>query len=386
MRDPLSRESVLELLQLLIRTPSVNPHLAPEETGTGEEAIAHAVRSWFEQHGVRTWLDEIEPGRCNAIGEVGTGASALVLCGHLDTVATSGMTIPAFDPRVEGDRVYGRGSVDMKGGVASIMAAMAALAQDPLPGRVLAALVADEEYASIGADHFVARYPADACIVTEPTATGLEELVLAHKGFVWFRIRTQGRAAHGSRWDLGESAVAKMGRIIAALDDFDRTVLRKRTHPLVGPASMHPSVVHGGSGWSTYAAECTLQVERRTIPGEHTDGVLEEIRELIAGLGIAAEVELEFARAPMTCSPDAHIARCVRDAVTHVTGTTPRDSGVAYWMDAAVFAERGIPVVDVGAKGAGAHEPIEWIDLNSVVECAHVLVHAARQFFSGADS
>lgn len=382
MRDPLSRESVLEILQLLVSTPSVNPSLAPEEEGTGEEAIADVCKRWLEQHGVRSWVDVIEPGRCNAVGEVGTGPRTLVLCGHLDTVATADMTIPPFEPRLEDGRVYGRGSYDMKGGVASIMAAMAALSQEELPGRVLAALVADEEYASKGADDFAARYPADACIVTEPTSTGLEELVLAHKGFVWFTVRTRGRAAHGSRWDLGESAVAKMGRVIAALDEFDRNVLRMRTHPLVGPASMHPSTVHGGTGWSTYAAECTLQVERRTIPGEHTEQVLDEVRDLIARLGLDAEVELKFARPPMTCETDAHIAQCARAAITRVTGTSPRDSGVAYWMDAAVFAERGVPVIDIGAKGAGAHEPVEWVDLDSVVDCARVLVHTAREFFN----
>src|SRR5687767_8179571 len=212
MVDPLSRESVVDVLGRLVRTLSVNPTLAPGE-GTGEEAVARVAVAWLQANGVRAWVDEVAPGRFNAVGEVGEGDPTLVLCGHLDTVSTADMTIDPFDPKVEGGRLYGRGSYDMKGGVASIMSAMAALARAPLEGRVLAALVADEEYASIGAEDFARRYPADACIVTEPCTDGLGELVLAHKGFVWLEIRTHGKPAHGSRWDLGESAIARMGRV-----------------------------------------------------------------------------------------------------------------------------------------------------------------------------
>jgi acetylornithine deacetylase len=265
-KDPLDRASVLETLQLLVATPSVNPILAPDE-GAGEAQIAAVIRDWFQKCGIESWLEEAAPGRPNAIARIGTGAGpTLVLCAHIDTVSTSGMTIAPFDPRVEGNKVYGRGSYDMKGGAAAILCAMAKLAKEKLSGTVIAALVADEEYASIGAQHFVARHEADACVVTEPSEG---RLILGHKGFVWVEITTEGRAAHGSRWDLGVSAIARMGRIIAALDEFDRTILRARTHPLVGAASQHCATVHGGAGLSTYAPSCTLQVERRTLPGRN---------------------------------------------------------------------------------------------------------------------
>src|SRR5580700_4553693 len=119
----------------------------------------------------------------------------------------------------------------MKGSAAATMAAAAVLAAGNFAGRVMLALVADEEYASLGAQDFVKRYPADACVLTEPSE-GCR--VLAHKGFVWAEVVTHGRAAHGSRWDLGVSAIGKMGRIIAALEQFDRSELRSRTHPLLG--------------------------------------------------------------------------------------------------------------------------------------------------------
>lgn len=376
-RDPLDRAEILEALQLLVATPSVNPTLAPAE-GKGEAAIAEAIRGWFGARGVECWIEEAAPGRPNAIARVGSGAGpALVLCAHVDTVSTEGMTIPPFEPRVAGNRVYGRGSYDMKGGAAAIMCAMAKLAKEPLRGSVTAALVADEEYASIGAQHFVAHHKADACIVTEPCD---RKLILAHKGFVWAEITTEGHAAHGSRWDIGVCAIAAMGRIIAALDEFDRKELRRRTHPLVGPASQHCSTVRGGAGLSTYAANCTLEVERRTLPGETPEQVLDELHSVIASTGEKANVRIVLTQPPLVCSREARVAQCVRDAAAKVTGRAPEEGGVAYWMDAALFAASGMETVNYGADGAGAHEAVEWADLDSVVTCAGVLVEAARKF------
>ncbi|HUK31937.1 MAG TPA: M20/M25/M40 family metallo-hydrolase [Candidatus Acidoferrum sp.] len=376
-RDPLDSTEVLETLQLLVATPSVNPTLAPRE-GKGEEAIAEVIRRWFTARGVESWVEEPAPGRPNAIARVGSGAGpVLVLCAHVDTVSTEGMKIPPFEPRVEGNRVYGRGSYDMKGGAAAILCAMAKLAKEPLRGSVIAALVADEEYASIGTQHFVAHHKADACIVTEPCD---RKLILAHKGFVWAEITTEGHAAHGSRWDIGVCAIASMGRIIAALDEFDRKELRRRTHTLVGPASQHCSTVRGGAGLSTYAPSCTLEVERRTLPGETPEQVLDELHSVIATTGEKANVRLMLTQPPLVCSRDARVAECVRAAATKVTGRAPVEGGVAYWMDAALFAAAGIDTVNYGADGAGAHEAVEWADLDSVVACGAVLVESAGRF------
>jgi acetylornithine deacetylase len=309
---------------------------------------------------------------------VGAGdGPVLVFCAHLDTVSTEGMTIEPFEPRVENGRVYGRGSYDMKGSAAAMMSAAAALSTMPLGGRVMLALVADEEYASLGAMDFVKRHQADACVVTEPSEG---RLILGHKGFVWIEVVTTGRAAHGSRWDLGVSAIGRMGRIVAALEDFDRGELRRRVHPLVGPASMHCALIQGGSGLSTYAPECRLKVERRSIPGESAEQVEQEVRNVIEAIGEEAAVTRFFDRPPLTCDPQSRIARSVRAAATHVTGRVPDDAGVAYWMDAAVFAAAGIPTVNFGTSGAGAHEAVEWVDLQSVVTCAHVLVESALRF------
>lgn len=369
--------SVSEVLTGLVNIPSVNPSLAPSE-GTGEAAIAEFACRWLNAHGVTAWTEEAAPGRPNVVARIdGAGGPAVVLCAHLDTVGAAGMTIPPFEARVEGDRLYGRGAYDMKGSAAAIMVAMATLAAQHRGGPVMAALVADEEYASLGAFDFVRRHRADACIVTEP-AEG--DLVLAHKGFVWAEIIATGRAAHGSRWDLGVSAIGKIGRIVAALEAFDRTELRRRVHALVGPASLHCALVEGGTGLSTYAPTCRLKIERRTLPGETPDQVKDEIEAVVRSAGEDASIDIFFAREPLLCDPHARIVSCVRDAVTQVVGHSPKEAGVGFWMDAAVFGAAGIPTVNYGPSGAGAHEAVEWVDVPSVARLADVLVHSVDRF------
>jgi len=379
VQDPLARGHVTDVLGALVRIDSRNPSLV--DGAAGERAIAEHCVAWLLAHGVEAWIDEVEPGRCNAVARVGSGTPTLALCAHLDTVSTAGMEIPPLEPRVQDGRMYGRGAYDMKCGVAAILCAMAELARAPLRGTVMAALVCDEEYASMGAADYVRRYRSDACIVTEPSEG---KLILAHKGFVWVEVETQGTAAHGSRWQDGVSAIARMGRVIAAVDAYDRDVLRTRTHPLLGAASMHCAMVSGGEGWSTYAARCTLRIERRTLPGETTESVLAEIRQVIAAADEDASVREVLSRSPLECARDSALASAVRTAAAEVCGTEPEDAGVAYWMDAAIFADAGAVTVNYGPAGAGAHAAVEWVELDSVVNCAHVLVHAARRFCEGA--
>jgi acetylornithine deacetylase len=381
--DLLSPDAIVDVASRLIRIPSVNPTIAPDEKG-GEAEVAAFACDWLSRHGVPAALEPAAPGRPNAVGEVRKGdGPTLVLCAHLDTVGTAGMTIPPFEPVLRDGKLFGRGSYDMKGSAAAAMCAAAALAGDEaFRGRLLVALVADEEYASVGADDFVRRHSADACILTEASAGAL---VLAHKGFVWAEIVTRGRAAHGSRWDLGVSAIGRMGRIAAALERFDRETLRSRTHPLVGPASMHCATIQGGAGLSTYAPECRLQIERRTLPGETPERAIAEIEAVVRAAGEEAEVRRLFDRPPLTCDAGSPIARCVRDAATKVAGAAPAEIGVAYWMDAAVFAAAGIPTVNFGPAGEGAHEAIEWVDVPSLVACARVLAECGRRFATYAE-
>ncbi len=200
-----------------------------------------------------------------------------MLNGHMDTVG-KGDFAQAHKPRLEGGRLYGRGAYDMKGGLAACMQAIAEAKKRNLRGDVILTAVADEEYASIGTATVVETVHADAAIVAEFTEL---QLILAHKGFVWFEIETTGRAAHGSRPDLGVDAIAHMGRVLAELEELNAALLSGATHPLLGSGSLHAGLIRGGQEISSYPEHCRLSVERRTLPGETPEDVEEALRALV---------------------------------------------------------------------------------------------------------
>jgi acetylornithine deacetylase len=285
-------------------------------------------------------------------------------------------------PRIDGDRLYGRGAYDMKCGVAAMLVAAASAARSGLRGDVLVACVADEEQASLGTAEVARTFRADAAIVTEPTAL---ELVVAHKGFVWAEIETHGRAAHGSRPDLGVDAIVHMGRVLAGLEDLGRELAAGPHHPFLGPASLHASAVQGGEGWSTYPPTCRLAVEWRTLPGEGPADVEAKLRTLLGCLAAAdpafrADLRMDLARSPHEVAEGEPIVTSLAAAARTELGREPKLAGVAYWADCALLADAGIPTVMFGPDGTGAHAAVEWVDLPSVETTARVLERTVRAF------
>ena len=361
-----------DLLARLIEIESINPALVP--AGSGEAEIAAFAAGWLEGRGLTARVDEVAPGRANAIATArGTGGGrSLLLCAHVDTVGVEGMQAP-FDPRIDGDRMHGRGSFDMKGGVAAVMAAAAAVADAGLRGDVIVALVCDEEHESIGAERVAREITADAAIVTEPTDL---EVCVAHKGFVWLDVETAGVAAHGSRPDLGVDAIAAMGGVLVGLSRLGGELAGSRPHPLLGTGSVHASLIEGGQELSSYPERCLLQVERRTVPGETLADVERQIAEIAGG----ARVRSTFERAPFEIATDAPIVDALRRHAVTVLGREPATIGHAAWMDAAVLSAAGIPTVVFGPSGAGAHAVEEWVDVPSVERCAEVLEAVALEW------
>ena len=242
-----------------------------------------------------------------------------MLCAHLDTVGVEGMADP-HTPRIEGDRLHGRGAYDMKSGLASAL-----IACREAPGDVLVAAVADEEHASLGVQEVLASYSADAAIVTEPTEL---ELIVAHKGFVWIEIEVEGRAAHGSRYEEGVDAIVKAGPILTGLGELD-AALGERTHPLLGRGSVHASLIEGGAEMSSYPGRCTIGLERRTLPGETAADVEAEIERIIGDRHPAdAARERAVRRRPRTrrsCAPSPR-SRAGRSSRARRIGPTPPSS------------------------------------------------------------
>lgn len=372
---------VRETLADLVRIDSRNPTLVPGAPGEGPIA-AHVARV-MESLGMDVEVVEPEPGRPSVIGRRrgAGGGRSLMLNGHLDTVGVDGMERP-FEPRVQRGRLHGRGAYDMKGSLAACLGAVKALADGgvALAGDLVVAAVADEEVASLGTSAIIERARTDGAIVTEPTELAV---CVAHKGFAWIEIEVEGRAAHGSRPDLGVDANLAMGRVLAELADLQRELARRAAHPLVGRPSLHVGTLAGGTGWSTYAARAVAGVERRTIPGETADGALAEIDNRLARLRGDAEAapprltaRLALAREPFEADADGPLARAIARAAADVLGE-PERIGVAYWMDAALLGAAGIETAVIGPAGAGAHEVEEWVDLDSCVQLADVLARAA---------
>lgn len=387
MTVAIDRDYALETLQSLVRINSINPSLAPGGPGEAEIAgfIAASLGSLGGQVAVQVAQHAPAPGRPSVVGVLkgSGGGRALMLNAHVDTVDVAGMDEP-FSGALRAGRVYGRGAYDMKGSLAACLAALKALAEagPRLRGDVLVAAVADEEYASLGTADLLGRYAVDGAIVTEPTDL---DLCLAHKGFVWVEVETRGRAAHGSRFDLGVDANLRMGRYLAALETLERDLRARAPHALVGPPSLHAALLNGGSGLSTYAERCVLRIERRTVPGETETQVAAELQALADRLAaddpsFQASVRSFFVREPFEVAPEAAIVGVVERAAQAVLGRKPRRHGQTPWMDSALLAGAGVETVVMGPVGAGAHAAVEWVDFQSVVDLAQVLVGAAEAY------
>jgi acetylornithine deacetylase len=371
------RDPCISLLRDLVAIDSVNPSLVAG--AAGESAIADAIAAHMRTLHMEVVVQEVAPGRPNVIGVAqGTAPGpSLMLCGHIDTVGVEGMRDP-FDPVERDGRLYGRGAQDMKGGVAAMIdAARLALERGFKAGRLVVAAVVDEEYASIGADALVSQWSADMAVVTEPTDL---QIAIGHKGFAWLRIVTYGRAAHGSRPAEGRDAILRMGRVLARLEALDRALQARQPHPLMGTGSLHASLIDGGRELSSYPDRCELTIERRTIAGEPSDSIEQEVQEILAGLRkddpeFAAETRLEFSRPPYEL-PTGH---SLPIALAKAAQTTRQPVAMTFWTDAAVLGAAGIPTVLFGPGGAGLHSAEEYVNVSDVIACRDALAALALQ-------
>lgn len=369
------------LLEKLVSIDSVNPDLVPG--AEGERKIAVFVAEWLRDRGLEVHVEEVGNGRPNVIAVArGTGGGrSLMLNAHMDTVGVAGMERP-FEPVIRDGRLYGRGAVDTKSALAAFMLAAAGAAKSPRCGDVILTAVADEEYASLGTEAVARKWKADAAIIGEPTGLAL---VIAHKGFAWFEIETYGVAAHGSLPETGVDAIVKMGKVLTGIDQMVARLRCSNCHPLLGPGSMHASLITGGQEFSSYPAACRLSVERRTLPGENIQAIEAELSEMIGSIKAGdpefrASITTKMFRGPLEVSRGEPIVMMLAKQVAAVTGKEPEYKGMGGWMDSALLAEAGIPSVIFGPAGEGLHGKCEWVDLESVLRCYEVTCRTIEEF------
>ncbi len=387
MEVTIDRPGTIDILCRLVATESVNPSLVPG--GSGEAEIAPFVARVLADAGIETRLQEVAPGRSNVIGRLpgSGGGRSLILNAHLDTVSVEGMEDP-FSARIVDGRLFGRGAWDTKAGLAAGISALLALqaAQASLRGDVLLVGAADEEHASLGTQALVQDVHADGCVILEPTDL---DLWVAHGGFAWVEIETQGVAAHGSLPDKGVDAIAQMGQVLAGLEGLRQRLRDEKsfTSSLGGDTmhpSLHASLIEGGREWSSYPDRCLLRFERRLIPSETQQDLESELQRLLSSLATAdpklrADWRLSMVRPPWQAE-DGPLFAALESACQAELGQTPARATGLMWTDAALMQQAGIPSVILGPRGEGKHGLVEWVDVESVISCARILAGTALDF------
>jgi acetylornithine deacetylase len=367
-------QQMIRLLRELVAVDSINPTLSE---GPGESEIAHFILNYLKRLGLDAEIYSLAAARASVVGVVRGKAhrESIVLNGHVDTVGVEGMDSP-FVLRREGDRLYGRGAYDMKGGVAVMLALAATFAHRPPAGDLWLTFSADEEDRSLGTEQLVREWlpsvsPAPAAAVfLEPTEG---EIGVGHKGFTWLEIEIEGRAAHGSRPEEGIDAIIPLHGALAELDRIRSELAARPPDPLLGRPSLHGGTLRGGSAASVVPAHSALRWERRTLPGESPEDVESErarVARAVKALpgGHQVKSDTVFIRPPYKTPENAAIIRRLQAA-----SPSSKLAGLSFWADAAILGHAGIPSVLFGPAGHGAHAVDEWVSLESLVKVHSVL-------------
>lgn len=403
VKTSIDQAATLGLLKQLVAVNSVNPSLV--RGARGERKAAERVQKCLRAHGIAARMEEAARNRPNVIATIPTAVKprrgsakdkpALMLVAHIDTVGAGDMRDP-FTPRIRDGKLYGRGALDIKSGVAAMCAAAMSVARESASDKLrlarplTIAAVVDEECNSIGTQDLLRRgHTADFAIVLEPTDL---QLVIAHKGYAWFEIVTHGRAAHGSLPGEGRDAIRMMGRVLVALDELEKQIAARAPHPLLGRASLHASLISGGQELSSYPAECRLQIERRLLPGETEASAESELREMLTTMekssGKGGEGNADFratlrsglgARPAYGIPEDSLLVRRAATAIRRACGRC-EFAGMAAWTDTALLAAAGIPGAVFGPSGRGLHGADEYVEVESVRACASALRETILEF------
>ena len=361
-----------------------------EAAAEREKPGAAYIKDYMERRGVPAELIPVVDGRPNVIARVSGsgGGPVLLLNGHTDTVPAYAMK-DAFKARIEGDRIPGRGSVDMKGALAAMMCALVALTRSraSFPGDIVFAATIGEEETSEGASHLVSSaLRADYAIVGEPTGLNVG---IAHKGTVRGEAVFGGRAAHSSIPVQGVNAIHNASAWIERIGSEYIPSLTRRSHALLGSPTMNLGIIAGGTRMSSVPDRCTIRFDRRTIPGEEPDGVIRELQTIADE--IAAEAP-EFRATveelpeyvvgphpPLESDPNSLLVEALLSAREKELGERTAPVGLTYWTDAALLA--GIPGIQAVVCGPGsieqAHTNDEWVPRHQLHAACRMYLRAA---------
>ncbi|MDC0267890.1 M20/M25/M40 family metallo-hydrolase [bacterium] len=356
------------LLMDLIAIPSVNPAFSNDDAMIGEGRVAQFLAERSREIGLGVRWQSVSGGRRNLILQYQPKhrpRHRLLLAPHMDTVVAS----PAqFEPLMQKGRIYGRGACDTKGSIASMLDALAQLVRGsnrPRDTAIHMACMVDEEHGQMGSRAFARRCKAyDYAIIGEPTSN---QLVTAHKGVMWFQLHTSGRAAHGSRPQLGISAIAQMAKVVSFLEGDYRAELERIRHPLLGPGTVNVGIIKGGVQPNIVPDKCSIWVDRRTLPGESYQAIARHLLHALKQRGVKASIEYRLG-ADCPALETSHELPWVKQCLHQLKQKEAR--GVDFFCDAAVIAQRGTPCAVFGPGSIDqAHTANEWISMRSLDTC-----------------
>lgn len=388
--DVINNNEVIKILEDLISIPSYKG-IKNQET-----KVAEYIHELFQNEGIESEVIELEDGRSNIVARIrgNDNGKTLLYTGHMDTVPPYDM-IDALTLKREGDKLIGRGTNDMKGPLACMIMAMIGIKRMNLElgGDLIFAGVADEEEKSIGTiDLIESGIKADGAIVGEPTNL---DICTAHRGLEWIDFEFVGKTVHGGKQDEGINAVLKASNFIQELEKKLIPKLSERNHPTTGHSTMNYGTIHGGTQPSTVAGSCVLSIDRRWIPGEKYDDVLNEYVELIqemskndpefkCNIKVMDESKMKegYVHEAMEIDQNHLLVNILKNSCEKIIRRTPENTYFPAWSDGGLLYRYGeIPTL-VFAPGdlETAHSKDEFIDANQLMPAVKIYLQTAYEF------
>jgi acetylornithine deacetylase len=298
---------------------------------------------------------------------------------HLDTVSADNMEIEPFSPRIAAGKLYGRGACDTKGSLAAFLHATRSLVDQKQKPKYNIVIVgtADEEYRFTGAQRAIAQgLKADFGIAGEPTSM---HIVHAHKGVTRWKIVTHGVAAHSAYPERGENAIYTMGHILTRLEEYSLQLVEQQAHPLLGTPSLSIGVIQGGQAVNVVPDRCWIELDRRTLPGETLEAVLQPVRQLLREVPRWDFEEPHVSVGGMEVRPGAACIATLSRAIANVVGETTVEAA-QYATNAGVYNSIGIPTVVFGPGNiAQAHTSSEYIELEQLLQATEIITRLLTQ-------
>lgn len=394
----IDEQDAIAFLQKLVRINSVNP------PGT-EKAVAEAIKNRLVKAGIAVKLDEVAPNRTNLFAALSGATTAyvngqqtstdkvLAYSGHFDTVPIGEVEWKhaPFGGDVINRYMYGRGTADMKAGVAAMVLALECLqrAGIKLGGTLRFVGTVGEEVDCFGAKQIMQKGQIDdttAMVISEPSAN---EIFCAHKGALWIEVTVYGKTAHGSMPEQGVNAIQLLTRFIGELDAYE---FEYEEHPLLGEPTMNIGTIHGGIKTNVVPDRCTCTLDIRTVPGQNHDEIVEQLRARLDRLcnmvGASYDIRIANDMPPLTTDSEDTFVQLTVDCARKHTGQSLKPKGVCYFTDGSVFAPHlHVPTFIYGpGEPTMAHQPDEWVEVDKYLASIRFFIAMAIEYLGGSEA